>query len=209
LASKSKASIFVQLWAVALFLGSATALFSQDRLPPADASQPWHRHSSDPRFQGGYLFWFSLDETPAQLVEKLGQPTQVGEMGADYLIWQFQISIIDRHEFSHVICIRRKDNKIVSIARNYEYQENVDGLFPPKITEAHHWTRNGTRNGKSEFGVRLRRLSNGRLLLAMGSEVAGKPTSQILLIRESELPIFMPWLQESLRDTTPIERTSK
>jgi hypothetical protein len=176
----------------ALLFCSAARLFSQS--PPSDPSQPWHRHSSDPRFQGGYLFWFSLDETPAQLIEKLGQPAQVGEMGPDFLIWQFQISIVDKHEFSHVICIRKRDNKIVSIARNYEFQENVDGLFPPKITEVHQWMQ----DGKPGFGVRLRRLSNGRLLLAMGSEKPGKPTSQILLIRESELGIFMPWLRDSL-----------
>jgi hypothetical protein len=193
-ASRPQASILV-LSVAALFLGGAPTVFSQDRLPAADPSQPWHRHSSDPRFQSGYLFWFSLDESPAQIIEKLGQPAQVGEMGRDFLIWQFQISMLDRHEFSHVICIRRSDNKIVSIARNYEFEENVDGLFPPKMTEVHQWMK----DGKPQFGVRLRRLSNGRLLLAMGSEKPGKKTSQILLIRESELPIFMPWLQESLK----------
>lgn len=184
----------LQLWALAALLSAATPLFSQSPAAPPDASQPWHRHSSDPRYQGGYLFWFTLDETPAQLIEKLGQPAQVGEMGPDFLIWQFQISVVDKHEFSHVICIRRKDNRIVSIARNYEFQENVDGLFPAKLTEVHHWIR----DGKPQFSVRLRRLGPDRLLLAMGSGQPGKPTSQILLIRESELPVFMPWLHDSL-----------
>ena len=179
-------------------LFAAAPLFTQSQ--PADFTtppgQPWHRHASDPRYQGGFLFWFSLDETPAQLIEKLGQPAQVGEMGPDFVIWQFQISVIYKHEFSHVICIRRKDNRIVGIARNYEFQENVDGLFPPKLTQVHQWMR----DGKPQFAVRLRRLGPDRLLLAMGSDQPGKPTSQILLIRESELPVFMPWLHASLRE---------
>lgn len=160
------------------------------------AAPPWHKHSSDPRFQGGYLFWFTLDETPQQLIEKLGQPAQVMEMGADLLIWQFQIDVVDKHEFSHVVCIRKKDSKVVSVARNYEVPENVEGLFPPNLTEVHRWFQ----DGKPGFGVRLRRLGNGRLLLAMGSEKPGQPTSQILLIRESELKIFMPWLERSLQE---------
>jgi hypothetical protein len=189
-----------------LFLGGGATAFSQEQRSLApDPNQPWHRHSSDPRFQGGYLFWFTLDETPEQLIEKLGPPAQVGEMGPDYLIWQFQIGMVDRHEFSHVICIRKSDNRIVSIARNYEFQENVDGLFPAKLTERHQWKRNGV----AQFGVRLRRLGNGRLLLAMGSEKPGQPTSQILLIRQSALPIFMPWLEESVREESLREEFRK
>jgi hypothetical protein len=41
----------------------------------------------------------------------------------------------------------------------------------------------------------VRRLSGGRVLIAMGSTKAGQLTGQVVLIRESELALFHPWLK--------------
>ncbi len=148
----------------------------------------------EPRIQDDQIRWFTLDETPAQILEKLGPVRQVGELGPNYLIWQFQIDVADTHEFSHVICIRKSGNKIVSVARNYEEPENVDALFPPEMSEVHHWMK----DGKPGYSVRVRKLNGDRLLIAVGSAKPGERTSQLLLIHREELKLFMPWLDKSL-----------
>ena len=162
------------LWALLL----AAPAFSQ--IPAA----------SDPALRNGEVQWFSMSETRAEVARMLGQPTFVAEFGRDFLSWQFRIGEFDHEDFSHQIVFRRSDVKLVSVTRNYEEQRNVDALFPESETTTHFYPD----KDKPQFSLRLRHLSNGRLLMAMGTSRRGQTTGQLVLMRESELPFFYPWL---------------
>ena len=53
---------------------------------------------------------------------------------------------------------------------------------------------------KPTFSIRVRRLSGGRLLMAIGTSKPGQTTGQLVLMRESELTHFYPWLEEQLAE---------
>jgi hypothetical protein len=102
--------------------------------------------------------------------------------------------VLDEHDFSHQLVFRKTDNQLISVTRNYEPERNVDQWFPPAETTVHFYPD----ANKPQYSVRLRHLSGGRILMAMGTSKAGDTTGQIVLIRESELRYFHPWLFEQL-----------
>jgi hypothetical protein len=168
-----------------LFIGallSAAPLFSQ--LPAA----------ADPQLRNGELRWFLLSETKDQIARALGPPTLVAGFGQDFLSWQYQIGDVDHDDFSHQVVFRNSSREIVSITRNYEPERNVDELFPGPETTVHHFPD----ASKSQFSLRLRRLSGGRVLMAMGTSKPGQLTGQLVLMRESELRVFYPWVAQQL-----------
>lgn len=170
-----------------LLLGAASLLSQALSLP-----------ATDPQVTDGDLQWFSLEETPEEISQALGAP-QLTAPFADFVSWQYQIGVEDRHEFSHQL-VFRKDGKLVSITRNYETERIVDEWFPPNVTQVHSYLD----PEKHSFDISVRRLSKGRLLLGMGISRPGQKTGQIVLIKESELRYFYPWLSEQLeRSQTP------
>ena len=174
---------FVRLFTGALL--TAALLFPQE--PPA----------ADPKIVNGDLIWFLLSETKELAAQVLGPPRYTAEFGRDFESWQYQIGDIDHDEFSHQLVFRKAGGELVSVARNYQPERNVDALFPEQQTRTHYYP--DAKNPR--FSLRLRRLSGGRLLMAMGVSKAGQLTGQILLIRESELRHFYPWLSKELETT--------
>src|SRR5260370_18786027 len=158
---------------------------------------PQEQPTAAPRLGKRDFIWFLLHETKDQVARAMGQPALTAEFGHDFQSWQYQIGDIDHEEFSHQLVFRKSSGELVSIARNYEPQRNVDALFPDQLTRVFHYP--DARN--PQFSVRLRRLSEGRLLMAMGVSKAGQATGQILLIKESELRYFYPWLSKELETT--------
>jgi hypothetical protein len=133
---------------------------------------------------------FRLNETRAAVLERLGKPAVIMPAG-EYESWQYQIGVHDNHEFSHVLLFRISTGELISVTRNWEEERPVDEWFPAVETRVHYYPD----DSHPEFGVRVRRMSGGRVLIAMGAPKAGQPTGQVLMIRESELPQFQPWLK--------------
>lgn len=133
---------------------------------------------------------FQLTESRAQVRQKLGQPALVVPAG-DFESWQYQVGVEDNHEFSHVLLFRVSTGELLSATRNWEQERSVDELFPEAETRVYHFPD----EQHPEYGVRVRRLSGGRVLMAMGSAGPEHPTGQVVLIRESELAVFHPWLK--------------
>ncbi len=132
-------------------------------------------------------------QTRAQILEQLGSPRMTGEFG-EFISMQFQIGVVDQHEFSHIVVIRKSDGSLVSITRNYEPEQVVDPLFPDDEVTVHYYPDDKV----PQFSLRLRRLSGGRVLMAMGSAKRSSPTGQLVIMRESELRHFYPWLKGQL-----------
>jgi hypothetical protein len=169
--------------ALYLWLGAA-CLVSQNTAPPL----------SDPRLHDGELQWFTLAETPEEIAKALGAPRLNAPFAeAEFVSWQYQIGLEDQHEFSHQL-VFRKNGQLVSVTRNYETERTVDEWFPAGETTAHFYPN----AEKPEFSVRVRRLPGGRLLMAMGISKPGQTTGQIMLMRDSELRYFYPWLAKQV-----------
>jgi hypothetical protein len=134
------------------------------------------------------LLAFQLNEKPAQVIQRLGQPALITPFG-EFQSWQYQIGVADNHEFSHILLFR--GSELLSLTRNWEEERTVDEMFPAKESKVYYYP--DARN--PAYGVRVRRLSDGRVLMAMGSTEAGQPTGQVVLIRESEVQHFHPWLK--------------
>jgi hypothetical protein len=169
-------------WALGALLATAP-IFSQT-LPAAD-----------PQLKDGELIWFLLTETREAVARSLGQPTMAADFGGDFHSWQYQVGDVDHDDFSLHVVFRKSARTLISVTRNYESGQNVDALFPKNETTVHHFPD----AKKPQFSLRLRRLSGGRVLMAMGTSKAGDPTSQLVLMRETELRYFYPWLLEQLR----------
>ena len=138
--------------------------------------------------------WFLLTESKDQVTRALGTPAMVADFGQDFQSWRYQIDNVDHDDFSHAVVFRKSDHSLVSVTRSYEPERNVDALFPEAKTTVHHYP--DARN--PQFSLRLRRLSGGRALMAMGSPRRGQTTGQLVLMRESELRYFYPWLYDRL-----------
>ncbi len=136
------------------------------------------------------ILGFELNESRAQAREKLGAPVLVIPAG-DFESWQYQIGVEDNHEFSHILLFRVSTGELLSATRNWEHERSVDEMFPAAETKTYYYPD----AQHPEYGVRVRRLSGGRVLMAMGSATVGQPTGQVVLIREAELAIFHPWLK--------------
>ena len=142
---------------------------------------------------------FTLEETPAQVLRLLGQPVQVDDSGPVYRSWFYQIGNRDSHDFSHVLCFRGSASQLISVTRNFDEPQNVDALLPAAQTFAYQWPAAGS----AQFLVRVRQLSGDRLLIAMGTARPGDRTTQLMLIRRSALPFFLPWLDEQWKSARP------
>ncbi len=145
---------------------------------------------AEPQVDGERLKWFSLTESFKDIEDRIGPPTVVGDFPADYRFWQYRFGGVDEHDFSHYLVFRRSTGRLISITRAWDPEQKVDALFPAAETEVIYAT---TANG-SRYGARVRRLSGESVLIAMGSTAPGQPTSQLTLIRNSELNHFFPWL---------------
>ena len=135
----------------------------------------------------------TLQEQRSQVTQRLGPPAMVAANG-DFESWQYQIGIEDHHEFSHQLLFRISTGELISFTRNYEPAVNVDGLFPEAESRVEHYPD----AEHSVMVVRVRQLSGGRVLLALGSSKAGEPASQLTVIRGSDLRHFHPWLADRL-----------
>ena len=171
----------INAYALAALLLRVAPLFSQS--------------GPDPALVKGQLHWFHLSETKQQVADSLGKPVISSDFGADFSSWQYQIGPGDHDDFSHYLVFRKSTGKLVSVTRNFDEPRNVDNLFPEAETSVHHFPN----AAKPEFSVRLRRLSGGRVLLAMGSPKPGVPAGQIVLTLESELKYFHGWLATQLK----------
>ena len=109
----------------------------------------------------------------------------VADFGQDFQSWQYESD--EHEEFSLTVVFRKSDGKLVSVTRNYEPERNVDALFPEAETTVHQFN--------PQYGLRLRRLSGGRVLMAMGAPKRGQVTGQMVVMRESELRYFYPWVK--------------
>ena len=150
---------------------------------------------TDPQLKPGVQepVWFQLTEDREQVGRMLGKPVLVGESGKDFYSWQYQIDSSDE-DYSHYAVFRKSDGKLISVTRQYEPERNVAALFPKAGTTVCFFPD----STKPPFAVSVRRLSGGRLLIAMGLSKSGQATGQLLLIRESELGNFYPWIAAQL-----------
>ena len=145
------------------------------------------------------LLRFSLNEGPEQIVTLLGRPQRVDDSLAGYQSWQYEFSAAEENDDNSppawFVCLGTARRQVLSVTRNFDKPQDVDGLFPPPQTVVHYWPSKDA----PQFTVRLRQLSGEVLLLAMGTAKPGERTSQLILIRRSALKTFMPWLAEQFR----------
>ncbi|HBY62881.1 MAG TPA: hypothetical protein DEH78_23920 [Solibacterales bacterium] len=145
----------------------------------------------DPRVARDQIVWFQLTESREQAAKLLGAPSTVAHFGTDFISWQYQGGDVDHHEYSHQLVFRKSDGKLASVTRNYEPGRNVDPLFPARVSSVHHFPN----AEKPQLSLRLRRLPGGRVLMAMGSPKPGSLTTQLVLMREDDLPALYPWIR--------------
>ena len=149
--------------------------------------------SPDPQLgRNQELLWVSMDDSKSKLAQLLGKPRMSAEFGIDFQTWQYQIADGDHDDFSHQLVFRKSTGKLVSITRNYEPQINVSAFFPKKDSATYKM------EGSPSYNVLLRRMNDGSLLLAPGLAKPDEPAGQLMLMRESELRHFYPWLAEQL-----------
>ena len=153
----------------------------------------------DPVDDQGQIRWFLLTETKSDVRRELGQPKDITEFSSDFEAWQYQIGDFDEDDYSHQLIFRKSSGQLISVTRNYDRERPVDAWFPPPETTTYNYPDD--KNPK--YRVRLRRLSGGRILMAMGVSAPGQATAQIVLIRESEVRFFHSWLAEQLRQALP------
>ena len=144
---------------------------------------------ADPRVKDGEPVWFQLTEDREQVGKLLGKPVLIAETGKAFYSWQYQIDSVDE-DYSHYAVFRKADGKLISVTRQYQPERDVDTFFPASETTVASFPD----PAKPTFKMRVRRLSGGRLLMAAGT---GR-TGQLVLIRESELGNFYPWIQAQL-----------
>jgi len=148
----------------------------------------------DPLVKDGRVVWFLLNETREDVARVMGQPSVVAGFGDDFISWQYRLEDREDEEFSHFLVFRKSDGKLLSATRNFAGERDVSALFPVSRTTIHEF-----RDGKALYHVAVRKLDGNRLLLAMGASRPGAPVRQVMLIRESELQYFHPWLHQRLQ----------
>lgn len=159
-------------------------------LSPSQTPQP-----GDPLVVGGSVNWFEMTESEFDVARLMGPPKSVADFGVGMVSLGYALDDkIEEQEFSHQFVFHKASHRLISVVRNYAPEIPVEALFPATASSAHYLTV----NDKRIFGVRLRRLSGGRLLLAMGAPVPGQTTSQLLMMRESDIGTIYPWLSEQL-----------
>lgn len=161
----------------------AAPVFSQHRMAASPDPQWGKNHE---------LVWVSMDDSKAKLAQVLGKPRMSAEFGVDFQTRQYQIADGDHDDFSHQLVFRKSTGKLVSITRNYEPQVNVSAFFPKKESATYKM------EGATPYNVLVRRMADGSLLLAPGLTKPDEPAGQLMLMRESELRHFYPWLADLL-----------
>ena len=145
------------------------------------------------------LLRFSLHESPEQIVSLLGRPQRIDDSLGGYQSWQYEFSAAEENDDNSppawFVCLSTARRQVLSVTRNFDKPQDVDGLFPSPQTVVHYWPSKDA----PQFSVRLRQLPGEVLLLAMGTSKPGERTTQLILIRRSALKTFMPWLAEQLR----------
>jgi hypothetical protein len=146
---------------------------------------------------------FTMDEKPAEIVRLIGKPGRVDDTSRNFQSWMYDAADDEDHDDNlppaYIICLRNGDQQIMSITRNYDEPQDVEALFPAGSASVYHWPAKEA----PQFSVRLRSLPGEKLVLAMGTSQAGQKTTQLILIRRSALPQFMPWLAEQLTAQAP------
>jgi len=152
------------------------------------------RGTLDAPAAGGKVTLHIRDGNLRALRGMLGQPQMVTDTG-NYRSWQYRFGDdLDHDEFSHALLFRKADGKLVSVSRSYSPERKVDELFPAAETKTYSYPSEGA----AQFSIRVRPLSGGRLLMAMGVSEPGQTTGQVVLMRESELRYFYEWLDQRL-----------
>jgi hypothetical protein len=113
---------------------------------------------------GTELLGFALNQTPSDVVARLGRPEGVDDSLPNYVSWLFKADAADEGNYGYIVCFRRSDNRLVSVTRNFPQDAIVDHLFPERTFAVHNWPS----DDKPQFSARVRSLSRGRLLIAMG-----------------------------------------
>lgn len=153
--------------------------------------------SAVPLFSQSELSGIQLLESPTDIKHVLGEPTLVSEVNPEFRAWQYRLGDIDHDDFSHALIFRKSTNNLVSISRTFEHPVNVERLFAASPSTYYRYPE----AGPTEMIVRVRRLGQERLLLAFGSAKQGDLTTQVVLIEQSVLRVFYPWLADQLKAT--------
>ncbi|MBY0503309.1 MAG: hypothetical protein K2X03_05350 [Bryobacteraceae bacterium] len=151
----------------------------------------FHGATADTRHE---LLRFTLDETTTEVATRLGPPSHSADAGPANFSWFLQLDVADHHDQSHVLLFRKSDRKLVSITRNYREPVQVDSLFPLAASHTYYFRA----DNQPPWPVRVRLIGKDRLLIAMGVATAGQRTDQLLLIRRSALPGYLPWLADQM-----------
>lgn len=146
---------------------------------------------ADPTVREGAFQWFALGEEMDQVERKIGPPRNVADFANSRRGWLYMIGG-DGHEPTHYLVFRATDKKLVSVTRNYEPEQNVDPFFPSAESIACYMPDN------PGFGIRVRRLPEGRVLLAIGAPKSGQKTGQLVLMLEADLRSQYPWVASQL-----------
>lgn len=154
--------------------------------------------SADPILKDGRLHWFELTESQSEVAARIGRPAAIAPSGTYFISWQYHLSNIDHHDASHIFVFRRSDGRLLSVTRIYDPERPVDPFFPASETSVYHQTSGNTR-----YPVRVRQLSGGRYLLALGVSRPGDPTSQLVLMHRDALRAFYPWLAAQIKLPEP------
>jgi len=142
---------------------------------------------------------FTLDETPEQIIQRMGRPERIDDSVSRYQSWQYGAPADEANDDNSppawFFCLRADNRQILSVTRNFDKPQDVDALFPAAEATVHRWPSKEA----PQFSLRLRRMAGETLLLAIGTAKPGDRTTQLVLIRRSALKTFMPWLDEQLR----------
>ena len=163
-------------------------------LVPAALLQGQDGTRGDPVVQNDQFQWFQLTEKKSEIAKAMGQPSLIAGFGRDYRAWLYKIDISDHDEFSHWFVFRDSDNRLVSVTRTYDPEHAAAELFPDGETTV-QWYPN---RQNPQYRLLARRLPGGRILMAMGISDRRQPVAQVVLMLESELRVFYPWLAEQL-----------
>ncbi len=142
----------------------------------------------DPVEREGQFTWLTFAESPAEVRVALGNPAFEAHFGDDFHSMQFQHDVADTHDFSHQVVFRVSTGDIVSVTRSWDEAKDVDWMFPPAETTYRIAPASGG------YGFAVRKLPGARVLLGIGITARGQKTTQVVLMRESEVRYFYPWL---------------
>src|SRR5664279_1508538 len=84
------------------------------------------------------LLRFSLNESPEQIVALLGRPQRVDDSLAGYQSWQYEFSAAEENDDNSppawFVCLNPAKRQVLSVTRNFDKPQEVDGLFPSAQT---------------------------------------------------------------------------